>query len=62
MTHFQVYLVTGGEYADIPWDATEILTEGDSEWQLSGNLPMGLHGLRGVSLKNRIFMTGKHLN
>ena len=54
--------MTGGEYADIPWDATEILTEGDSEWQLSGNLPMGLHGLRGVSLQNRIFMTGKHLN
>ena len=53
--------MTGGEYADIPLDATEILTEGDSEWQLTGNLPIGLLGLRGVSLQNRIFMTGKHI-
>ena len=54
----KVYLVTGG------WDnpnylsSTEILTEGSQSWRIVGPLPNAVSGLRGVSINNRIIMTG----
>ena len=42
-----------------PLIGTEMYLEGDRKWNNVGNLPtVGLYGLRGVSLNNRIFMTG----
>ena len=57
----QVFLVTGG-YAGgwLGWlDTTEILVEGDSSWTTVGSLPKAVQGIRGVSLNNRIIMTGE---
>ena len=56
----QVFLVTGGYtsgYLDL--DTTEILVEGDSSWTTVGNLPKAVDGIHGVSLNNRIIMTGE---
>ena len=67
----QVYLVTGGldksdgrfdmNYINLNYliSSTEILTEGSSRWNEVGPLPSGVWGLRGVSLDNRIIMTGR---
>ena len=38
--------------------STEILTHGDSKWTDVGPLPLALYGLRGVSINNKIIMTG----
>ena len=66
----QVFLVTGGldksdgkpgdGYVNLNYlfSSTEILTEGSSRWIEVGSLPSGMWGLRGVSLDNRIIMTG----
>ena len=45
----------------LKWDTTEIFIEGDYEWitLTYGELPVALDGIQGVSLQNRIFMTGK---
>ena len=61
--HFQVWLVTGG------WDysgtittnflsSTEIYVEDTTAWTYVGDLPVGMYGLRGVSLNNKIIITG----
>ena len=57
-----MYLVTGGREVNktIALDSTEILTEGDDNWKLTGSLPMALVDIRGVSLQDRILMTGKY--
>ena len=52
-----MYLVTGG------WDSsylssTEILVDGAVTWTEVGELPVSMYGLRGVSLNNKILMTG----
>ena len=43
---------------------TEILEIGKKtkNWKQVGHLPNALQGLRGVSLNNKIFMTGKNLH
>ena len=58
--HFaiQVFLVTGG-YSNGVLATTEILVEGDASWTTVGNLPKAFYGIRGVSLNNRIIMTGE---
>ena len=38
--------------------STEILTEGSQIWKIVGPLPVAVFGLRGVSINNRIIMTG----
>ena len=54
----QVYLVTGGWGTSTKLSSTEILTEGSQSWRIVGPLPYSVDGLRGVSLNNRIIMTG----
>lgn len=68
-----MYLVVGGhdqtdgdyndEYTNLNYlfSSTEILTEGSSGWIEGGPLPSGMWGLKGVSLNNRIIMTGNIL-
>ena len=38
--------------------STEILTEGEESWKDVGNLPTAVDNIKGVSLFNRILMTG----
>ena len=60
MNHFQVYLVTGGTTGSTYLASTEILISGSDAWSQVGDLPTGpIYGLRGVSLNNKIIMTGK---
>ena len=54
----QVFLVTGG-YNDGKLSSTEVLKDGDLSWTTVGNLPKAVWGIRGVSLNNRIIMTGE---
>ena len=59
MNQFQVYLVTGG-YGSTILASTEILISGSDAWTQVGDLPTGpISSLRGVSLNNKIIMTGK---
>ena len=53
----QVYLVTGG-YGDEYLTSTEILTSGASVWTETGPLPSPRAYSRGVSINNRILITG----
>ena len=39
--------------------SSEVLLDGAEFWTFVGELPVGMVGLRGVSLNNNIFMTGK---
>ena len=60
MNQFQVYLVTGGWTGSAELVSTEILSSGSDAWRQVGDLPTGpISGLRGVSLNNKIIMTGK---
>ena len=59
-----MYLVAGGFYVDDDFvsnylDSTEIYTDGGSSWVDAEPLPQGAIGLQGVSVDNKIFMTGK---
>ena len=59
-----MYLVAGGFYVDENYvrtylASTEILTNGGSRWMDVDPLPSGAIGLQGVSVDNKIFMTGK---
>ena len=57
----QVYLVTGGYDGVSRMLSTEIMKEGPfgwSDWSFVGSLPAAVTLLRGVSLDNRIIMTG----
>ena len=60
----QVYLVTGGTKVGLIntslTSSTEILIDGASLWTKVGSLPTALYGVSGVSLKNKIIMTGKN--
>ena len=39
-------------------ESTEIYTEGGKRWKIVGPLPKPAYGIRGVSLENKIIMTG----
>jgi len=55
-------VVAGGELlSTTPFqviDSVEVYTAGDSVWTLGPNLPIGLHGVPGVSWRNRFFIIG----
>ena len=56
-------LVAGGFYVDDNFvrnylASTEVLTDGGSRWMDAEPLPQGAIGLQGVSVDNKIFMTG----
>ena len=52
----KVYLVTGGTVS-----STEILVEGDSNWNVVGDLPLTMYGPRAASINNNIILTGVRL-
>ena len=56
-------MVAGGRISTAnpysPLTSTEIFTKGSSSWTDVGPLPYAVFGLKGVSLENKIFMTGK---
>ena len=57
----QVYLVTGGQTLGRFYevlDSTELLVAGAASWVTAGPLPSHRFGLRGVTLNNKIIMTG----
>ena len=57
-----VYLITGGFDGISRLSSTEIMKRGpfgSSQWSLVGPLPTAATLLRGVSLNNRIIMTGE---
>jgi len=59
----KVLLVAGGygysrTLGRITLDSTESLLIGDSSWQTEGSLPNAVHGIKGVSISNKIFLTG----
>ena len=52
-------MVVGGY--DQSWGqlaSTELLVHGDTEWKMSGALPFGRSGVRGVSVNNKIVISG----
>ena len=57
-----MYLVTGGYSGGLSKvdliSSTETLVEGASAWAFTGELPVAMYGLRGVSLNNEVFMIG----
>ena len=53
-----MYLVTGGHTGSSNIASTEVFHVGDVAWSFVGNLPMATSGLSGVSLGNRLLMTG----
>ena len=57
-----MYLVTGGQGGrDSNFgilSSTETLVDGAGAWTAAGVLPVAMVGLRGVSLNNKILMTG----
>ena len=58
----QVYLVTGGQTLGRFYevlDSTELLVAGAATWLTAGTLPSHRFGLRGVTLNNKIIMTGQ---
>jgi len=54
----KVLLVAGGweKYNNLA--STESLLIGDASWQIAGSLPNAVNGIRGVSISNKIFLTG----
>ena len=52
-----MYLVTGGKY-NINLVSTEILVSGAAAWKEVGELPLRTMDVAGVSIDNRIIMTG----
>ena len=55
----QVYLVAGGIDAGFKntFSSTEVYREG--RWSTVGALPAVVHGLKGVTVDNIVFMTGE---
>jgi len=56
----QVLLVAGGLLSDqdTSMSSTEVLAPGSDTWTLATPLPWARHGLAGVTIDNRLFMTG----
>ena len=40
-------------------DSTETLTIGDDSWEAAGSLPYAVQGIRGISIRNTVLLTGK---
>ena len=59
-----MFLVTGGLDWPLFLSSTEILMEGDSQWQVlsAAQLPLKIDGIRGVSINNNIYVTGMNFN
>ena len=55
--YFEVYLVTGGK-SNGNLVSTEILVSGSPAWKEVGEIPLKTLDLAGVSVDNRIIMTG----
>ena len=51
-------LLVAGSHSPLS-DLTETLTIGDSSWQTAGSLPYAAYGIRGVSIGNKVFVTGE---
>ena len=54
-----VLIVTGGGSHGQSLSSTEILTEGSLAWQQEQPLPLALQGIGGLTLDNKVFMTGR---
>ena len=39
--------------------STEIMSSSLAKWSYVGNLPIAIQGLKGISISNQIFITGK---
>ena len=39
--------------------STEIMSSSLTKWSYVGNLPTAMNGLKGISISNQIFITGK---
>ena len=55
-----VLIVTGGGSRGQSLSSTEILTEGSLAWQEEQPLPVALQGIGGLTLDNKVFMTGRY--
>ena len=53
-----MYLVTGGYNGNGNIISTEIMSDSGLNWYYVGNLPRPTHALRGISVNNKIFVTG----
>jgi len=54
----QVFLVAGGSDAATGLSSTEVLTPGSDTWRLATPLPYTRAGMAGVTINNRLYMTG----
>ena len=52
-----MYLVTGG-YNGQNIISTEVMSSSGSSWSYVGNLPLAVRGPSGISVNNKIFVTG----
>ena len=55
-----VLIVTGGGSLGQSLSSTEILTQGSLAWQEEQALPVALQGIGGLTLDNKVFMTGRY--
>ena len=56
----QVLLVAGGlDGDDTHLSSTEVLTGDSTAWTMATPLPRAVDGMRGISLDNTVYMTGK---
>ena len=55
-----VLIVTGGGSNGQSLSSTEILTEGSLAWQEEQPLPVALQGIGGLTLDNKVFVTGRY--
>merc|ERR1711915_120325 len=53
--------VAGGYNSDY-LKSTETLIIGSASWQTAGSLPNAVYGIRGVSISNKIILTGGYNN
>ena len=69
IVHIQVLLVAGGCSATnsitgrciYHTATTEIFVEGETDWVYTAPLPWGRRGLKGVSIRNNIIVSGSNL-
>ena len=55
--NFKIYLVTGG-YNGKNIVSTEVMSSSGSHWKYVGNLPLAVRAPSGISVNNKIFITG----
>ena len=56
--NIQFYLVTGGYDINHRLSSTEVISSVSGGWKYVGELPGPRYGLRGITLANKIFVTG----